>query len=261
MTLSKIVPLGRKPAAERVADRLLDLIRTGNLRAGDKLPHENELASALQVSRPVVREALRGLSIMGVVQTYQGDGCYVTDLKPERLLGPLSFAISLDDYTIQTLFQARFVVDVSLAGFAAANATAAHLGRLNDLVETGFALVKDPVAFRVMDVEFHDAINYAAGNPFLAKVGSALYQLAIDLRRIASESPGVIEQSARDHAAIAMAIGTRDAAASQAAMHRHLTQIQATTRQAMKRASALAARKGRPAQRAGCEHAATTKLA
>lgn len=238
MTLGQITPLGRKPAAERVADRLLDLIRTGNLRAGDKLPHENELASALQVSRPVVREALRGLSIMGVVQTYQGDGCYVTDLKPERLMGPLSFAISLEDYTIQTLFQARFVVDVSLAGFAAANATPAQLGRLQDLVATGFGLVSDPVAFRVMDVEFHDAINDAAGNPFLAKVASALYQLAIDLRRIASEMPGVLDRSAHDHAAITAAVAARDAVAAEAAMRRHLTQIEATTGEAMKRAAA-----------------------
>jgi GntR family transcriptional repressor for pyruvate dehydrogenase complex len=245
MTLSQIVPLGRKPAAERVADRLLDLVRTGNLRAGDKLPHENELASALQVSRPIVREALRGLSIMGVVQSYQGDGCYVTDLKPERLLGPLSFAISLEDYTIQTLFQARFVVDVSLAGFAAVNATAAQAGRLNELVKTGFTLATDPVAFRVMDVEFHDAVNDAAANPFLAKVGSALYQLAIDLRRIASEMPGVLDQSARDHAEIAAAIGARDAAAAEAAMRRHLTQIQATTDAAM-----VAVREARSAKRA-----------
>jgi GntR family transcriptional repressor for pyruvate dehydrogenase complex len=238
MALPRIVPLGRKPAAERVADRLLDLVRTGNLRAGDKLPHENELARALQVSRPVVREALRGLAIMGVVQTYQGDGCYVTDLTPARLLAPLSFAISLADYTIDTLFQARFVVDVSLAGFAAANATSNHMTRLGDLVRTGFALVNDPVAFRVMDVEFHDAVNDAAGNPFLAKVGSALYQLALDLRRIASEIPGVLEQSARDHAAIAAAVSARDAAAAEAAMRQHLTQIQATTHLAMQQTAA-----------------------
>jgi GntR family transcriptional repressor for pyruvate dehydrogenase complex len=238
MPLSQIVPLGRKPAAERVADRLLDLVRSGNLRAGDKLPHENELARALQVSRPVVREALRGLSIMGVVQTYQGDGCYVTDLTPARLLAPLSFAISLADYTIDTLFQARFVVDVSLAGFAAANATGEHLQRLGELVRTGFTLVDDPVAFRVMDVEFHDAVNDAAGNPFLAKVGSALYQLAIDLRRVASELPGVLEQSARAHEAIVAAIAARDPAAAEAAMRQHLTQIQATTQLAMRRTAA-----------------------
>jgi GntR family transcriptional repressor for pyruvate dehydrogenase complex len=240
VTLGRIVPLGRKPAAERVADRLLHLVRTGNLRAGDKLPHETELARALQVSRPVVREALRGLAMMGVVQTHQGDGCYVTDLTPARLLGPLSFAISLEDYTIQTLFQARFVVDVSLAGFAAAHATEVQLGRLDDLVATGFTLVGDPVAFRVMDVAFHDAVNDAASNPFLAKVGSALYQLAIDLRRIACEMPGVLEQSARDHAAIAAAIGTRDAAAAEAAMRRHLSRIQATTSEAMQRTAAMA---------------------
>ena len=240
MPLSQIVPLGRKPAAERVADRLLDLIRSGNLRAGDKLPHENELAQALQVSRPVVREALRGLSIMGVVQTYQGDGCYVTDLTPARLMAPLSFAVSLEEYTIETLFQARFVVDVSLARFAASNAADGQVARLLELAQSGFGLAQDPVAFRVLDAQFHSAINDAAGNPFLAKVGSALYHLAIDLRRIASEMPGVLEQSARDHAGIVEGIVARDADAAAAAMRAHLLRIQATTQDAMRVQAAAA---------------------
>ena len=81
-------PLSRKPVSERVAMKLLDLIRTGNLKAGDKLPTENELAAALQVSRPVVREALRGLSILGIVESRQGGRCYVTDLSPSRLVAP-----------------------------------------------------------------------------------------------------------------------------------------------------------------------------
>ena len=82
----------QKSASERVGDRLRDLIASGNLAAGEKLPSENELARALHVSRPVVRDALRGLSMMGIVESRQGGGGYVTDLSASRLMSPLSFA-------------------------------------------------------------------------------------------------------------------------------------------------------------------------
>ena len=73
--LHKIVPISRKPAAERVASQLLALIRSGNIKAGEVFPTEGELAEALHVSRPVVREALRGLQILGVVESRQGGRC------------------------------------------------------------------------------------------------------------------------------------------------------------------------------------------
>ncbi|MDQ0467059.1 FadR/GntR family transcriptional regulator [Labrys wisconsinensis] len=235
MTIDLITPIDRKPAAERVASRLMELIQSGNLSAGDKLPHEVELASALQVSRPTVREALRGLSMLGVVETRQGEGCYVTDLKPERLIAPLSFAVSLDKYTSETLFRARAVIDPALAADAAARATEADMAKLEQFVAVGYATVKDPIAFRVMDLEFHGTINLIADNPFLMQVARALYELGIDVRRMASETAGVLDRSARDHDAIARAIRARDPAAAAQAMRDHVAHIERTTFEAMKR--------------------------
>src|SRR5882672_7176066 len=76
--LDAIEPLNRRPAAEHVAERLLRQVGAGTLKPGDKLPTEHELAAVMQVSRPVIREALRGLSILGVVESRQGGRCYVT---------------------------------------------------------------------------------------------------------------------------------------------------------------------------------------
>ena len=225
----------RRSASERVAERLTGLIASGNIAPGDKLPSENELSKALRVSRPVVREALRGLAMMGIVESKQGGGCFVTDLQPNRLMAPFSFVLSLHDYSLEALFRARDVIDVGIAGDAARNATAEQLGRLQDLAEAGFNLVDDPVGFRVMDSEFHELIGEAADNAFLDRVSRSLYSMAIESRRRASAQPGVLAQSAKDHAAIVAAIAARDADAAGAAMAAHVAHICKTTLAAMEK--------------------------
>lgn len=236
--LDNIEPIDQKPSAsERVAERLMSLIGSGNLAPGDKLPSENELAKALQVSRPVVREALRGLVMMGIVEAKRGGGCYVTDLKPNRLMAPLSIALSLKDYDIASLFHARDLIDGGIAADAARMATPEQIVKLKDLADAGYRLVNDPVGFRVMDDEFHDLIREAAANDFLNRVSDALYNLALELRRKASEMPGVLNQSAEDHDAIVQAIVAGDPEAAKSAMSLHVEHIHLTTIEARRQAA------------------------
>jgi GntR family transcriptional regulator, transcriptional repressor for pyruvate dehydrogenase complex len=109
--LEAMQPLSRKPVAERVVQTLLELIRAGNPRAGGKLPTESALAAALQVSRPVVREALRGLSILGVVKSRRGARCFITDLSPSRLVAPLQMVIAIDASNFDALYEARGAIE------------------------------------------------------------------------------------------------------------------------------------------------------
>ena len=219
----------QKSASERVGDQLRELIASGNLAAGERLPSENELARALQISRPVVREALRGLSMMGLVESRQGGGCYVTDLTAERLLEPLSFYLRLHDHSLSELFGARRFIDRGLAEEAARNAGDEQKDKLSEMARLGFELVDDPVGFRVMDAQFHDLIAEASANSFLKSVSQSLYSLAMDARRRASEMPGVLDQSAKDHDAIAKAIVDGDAQAAAEAMDEHVRHITETT--------------------------------
>lgn len=227
-------PLSRKPVAERVANRLLDLIRSGNLKAGDKLPTENELAAALQVSRPVVREALRGLSILGVVESRQGGRCYVTDLSPARLLAPVQLVIAVDESNVDALYEARVAVEGGLLRLGAARASEDDLAKLRKLVEAGYALTGDAVGFRVLDLEFHQTLMAIAGNPFLERVAQSLYELGIEYRRVASEIPGVIARSAAEHEAIVAALASRDPETAAEAMRVHLKGIARSTVEAMR---------------------------
>ena len=226
-------PLNRKPVSERVAMKLLDLVRVGNLKAGDKLPTENELAAALQVSRPVIREALRGLSILGVVESRQGGRCYVTDLSPSRLVAPLQMVIAIDESNVDALYEARAEVEGSVLKLVAARVTDTDISKLGALVKTGYELLSDPVGFRVLDLEFHQNLIGLAENPFLERIALSLYDLGIEYRRVASETPGVIQRSANEHDAIVAALATRDPERAAAAMRDHLSSIARTTYEAM----------------------------
>jgi GntR family transcriptional repressor for pyruvate dehydrogenase complex len=234
----QIEPLNRKPVAERVANRLLELIRSGNLRAGDKLPTENELGAAMHVSRPVIREALRSLSIMGVVESRQGGRCYVTDLKPARLLAPVQMVIAVDETNVEALFEARVVVEGELIRLGAARVSDADLAKFAELVKAGHELVNDPVGFRVMDLEFHALLMRLAANPFLERMAQTLYELGIEYRRAASETPGVNARSALEHEAIVAALTERDTERVVAAMSEHLNSIRRTTFEAMQKIGA-----------------------
>jgi GntR family transcriptional repressor for pyruvate dehydrogenase complex len=245
LLFEQIEPLTRKPVAERVANRLLELIRSGNLRAGDKLPTENELGAAMHVSRPVIREALRSLSIMGIVESRQGGRCYVTDLNPARLLAPVQMVMALDGTNADALFEARVVIEGQLLRLGIGRVTDADLLKLAELVKAGHELADDPVGFRVMDLEFHALLMRLAANPFLERMAQTLYELGIDYRRAASETPGVNARSALEHEAIVAALEERDADAVVAAMGEHINSIRRTTFEAMKKIGAAPSQRAR----------------
>src|SRR4051794_8979123 len=104
---STFAPIERSSLAEQVARRLLDLVRTKNLKPGDHLPPERELAALMQVSRPSLREALRGLQILGVLKARQGGGVFVSSLDASDLLAPFQMLITLNEENVNALYEAR----------------------------------------------------------------------------------------------------------------------------------------------------------
>jgi GntR family transcriptional repressor for pyruvate dehydrogenase complex len=232
-----VTPLLRKSAAERVVTQIIGLIRSGNVKAGDRLPTEADLASAFHVSRPIVREALRALAILGVVETRQGGRCFVTDLTVTRLMAPLQFVISLDEHSVESLHEARLMTEVGIIRRAAKRTNEPVLAKLEDMVGAGFELVRDPVGFRMLDQEFHRTINQLGGNAFLEVVAQSLYELGMEYRRIATETPRVLERSAAEHRVIAEALKVGDPDQAASAMSAHLKSIHESTVDAMRRAA------------------------
>lgn len=234
-------PIERVPIAEQVAKRLLELVRSGNLRPGELLPQEKNLAVMMGVSQPSVREALRGLQILGVIRRERGGKCFVSSLDVSELLSPLQYLVPLNAENVDTLFEARLFIDGGLARMAARRIGEEAAERLRRLVAAQAMLTGDPIGFRVSDLEFHQIILDACANPFLGRVANSLYALGMEYRRIATEMPGVIAQSVRDHQAILEGLAAHDPEWAGAAMEEHVRNVDRSTREAMGRLA------GRPA--------------
>jgi len=229
--------LERRPIAEQVATRIMGMIKSGNLKSGDRLPTEAQMTIAFGISRPPLREALKALTLMGVLSSRQGGRYTVTDLSPSRLVAPFNTMLSVADYDVHQQFEARSVVDLELVRLAAERGSREQLARIHKLAVDGRAFHEDPVAFRLLDIEFHQAINDAGGNSLLSSLAQVLYDLGLDVRRMASEMPGVIPRSVGQHVVIAEALLAGDAGAAVAGYRSHLEHVRDTTIQSVANAT------------------------
>ena len=222
-------PIVRESIAEMVAHRVLEMVKAGALKPGDQLPPERDLAASLNVSRPSVREAIRGLSILGVVRTRQGGGAYISKLDADALLGPLQFFISLEQVNIDELYDARSLVESNVARRAAERMTAQELQALETILEEQAGALDDSIAFRMSGYKFHEAIWEGARNAFLKRIGQSLNVMGLEFRKRASETQGVLQRSYRDHRQLLDALKARDPDAAAAAASRHMHNVYQST--------------------------------
>lgn len=230
LTAAAMQPIERRGLGQQVVSRILELVRTGNLRPGDRLPPERELIEIFRISRPSLRELLRALSVLGVIEPRHGGGAYVTDLEARTLLAPLDFFLSLSQSNLEDAFEGRRVVEVEIARKAAANARARDVAELKAMIGAHAAVLDDPIGFRILDSRFHEKLSLIAGNAVLQRVAYGLYNLGLDIRRRATEEPGLIVQSTADHTRIVDAISRGETHGAAEAMTAHLAHIEESTR-------------------------------
>ena len=209
------------------------MIKSGNLRSGDRLPTEAQMGLAFGISRPPLREALKALTLMGILESRQGGRYTVTDLSPSRLIAPFNVMLSVKEYDVHEHFEARAVVDLELVRICCERANGEMRQRILKLARDGHEFYANPVAFRLLDIEFHQALNTGGGNALLAALAQSLYDVALDVRRFAISMPGVIEKSVRQHCDVADALMVRDCDGAAAAYRLHIEHVRDTTIEAM----------------------------
>lgn len=216
----------QQTVAEAISAEILELLRQKELKPGDKLPPERELAEILGVSRPSLREALRALSIMKVVEVRQGDGTYVSALKPEELVEHLEFVFMLDNSTMLQLFEVRKIVETGNVSLAAERISDEELSMLRACLEKSEHSVDDPEAFMRVDIELHEIITRAARNPLLERFMASIGTLSRASRHKTTHMAGVTETAVEDHRRIVNALEAHDPQTASAAMLCHLEHVE-----------------------------------
>lgn len=219
----------RGSISEEVANQILTMVKAGYLKAGDRLPTEIQMTMALGISRQPLREALKALTLMGVLESRQGGRYTVTDLSPLRLVEPFNVMLSGKSYDARHHYEARSVVELECVRLCAARASPALRAQILQLAEDGPKTNGDPIAYRTVDRQFHGAIYAGSGNVFLETVALGLFTIGLDIRRYTTLQPGLIARACEDHSRIAEAIADGDAEAAAAAYLDHLVRIRDAT--------------------------------
>jgi GntR family transcriptional repressor for pyruvate dehydrogenase complex len=211
---------------EGVAKQLQHLIEEGVLSPGDMLPPERELAERFGVSRSSVRDAIRTLELVGMVEARQGEGTVVADASPEALVVPLANILLRKRELVGELLDVRKMIEPPLAARAAAHATAEDVARLEDVIRRQQEKTRRGEASVEEDSEFHYAIALAAGNTVVRRVVDVLMDLLRESRVRSLQVRGRPEKSLGGHRRIVDAIRRRDGASAETAMRKHLEEIE-----------------------------------
>lgn len=214
--------------SQRITRQLVESIVQGHYRPGEFLPTEDELCQQLGVSRPVVREAAKALSMLGMIRSRQGRGTEVlpyeswNELAPELLAARRDLDLA-DDFLVDLLVVRR-AVEVEAAGLAAEHAGTDDLGHMARFLAEAEDVGNDAESFARVDVAFHDAILAATGNRPLRSL-LRMIEPTLLAARIASVTsrPDGVRRSLREHRAIYRAINAGSAEDARAAMTEHLS--------------------------------------
>jgi len=212
-----------------ISEKILSLIASGILQAGDALPSERELADALNVSRAAVRGGLQNLAARGILDISQGARTRVRRCDIGSVTIGIATARAIDAYDIESVHAARILVERQVVSDAACNMDARRIALLDALLDAQKNTLDDPVRFLICDREFHAAIYRASTNRLLADFCTDLYTYMMEYRRKAMSRPGAIAVSYADHVTIVETLRSRDADAAAEAFAVHTGRIYTTT--------------------------------
>ncbi|MFR9799537.1 FadR/GntR family transcriptional regulator [Streptomyces sp. MS06] len=212
-------PLAPRPtAAEAVLGHLRAAIERGEYTVGDKLPSEAELCRTLEVSRPVLREALRALQTMGLTVSRTGRGTFVVACSVQDP--------TFGDYAAGDLLEARRHVEVPVAGYAALRRTPEHLDELSRLLDR-MERETDTAAWAALDTLFHLNVAEAAQNPVFRRIIEEIRDALARQSAFLDERGGRRAHSDREHRAILAALADGSEHDARKAMSHHLDRVQA----------------------------------
>ncbi len=228
ITSRHLQPIPRTSITEEIVKRLVDLILEEGLKPGDKLPSERELMEQLSVGRSSLREAIKILKALGVVQVSVGEGMFVGQGDLSQISQPLTLGLLMGDRSRNELIETRRLLEVELAGLAAQRASEEERASIAVCLEVMRTSQNRPKEYAQADLEFHLAIARAAHNEILYRLLYTLRYVVGDLitKTVVHYDANHMPQSFRVHIPVYEAIKARDPAAARQAMAAHLDRLE-----------------------------------
>ncbi len=215
----------RNKVYEEVARQIERLILK-KLHPGDKLPSERELAETLRVSRSSIRDAIRGLELMGLVEPRQGAGTIVREVSTESLVNPFASALKRRQELVSELLDFRRMLEPPLAARAATHATPDDISEMEEILGRQEEKQRRGDAAIGEDTEFHYSVALASDNSVVLKVLDILMDLLRETRERSLQVEGRAQKSLAGHRRILAAIKRHDAEAAKSAMRRHIEDVE-----------------------------------
>ncbi len=209
---------------QQIVNQMQQAIHEGRLQRGARLPTERELSVTFGVSRAVVREAIKVLEAMGLVESRQGSGLYVRNDPIPSITRAFILSVSPDAESVDRLYEFRLVLEREAASLAATRRTEDDLAAIRAAID-----VCDPDAgdcdwdvFVQSDFLLHKAIAHASGNPYLDVAIATARDMLGDVVRLFAESPGSVEIAVGHHLELFAAIERRDVEGAATTMDTHI---------------------------------------
>jgi len=220
-----IEPIKKTRIAEEVADRIRMLVLDGTFPVGRPLPSERLLRERFAVSRGSIRDALRMLEMIGLLETRHGQGTFPQELTVDRLVAPLASVMTYRQDLRDELMDVRRMFEPAVARAAATRATDEDFADLQRILEAQRRKLKTGRSAIVEDTAFHAALARSTRNRVVGSIMATLNDLLVESRTLALKQKGRPERSIEGHEAVVAALRCRDAEGAARAMYKHIDQI------------------------------------
>jgi GntR family transcriptional repressor for pyruvate dehydrogenase complex len=221
-----VEPIKSTRIYEEIVRQIKALVQEGRLKSGDRLPPERDLAESFKVSRASVREALRTLESLGLIEIRPGEGTFVREISVEALIEPLALVILSQREAVGELFEARRLLEPAIAALAARRASREEVHEMERILDEQAKEVEAGRTGLAQDAAFHAAIAGSAHNRAITRIVNALMDLLAQSREESLQTPGRPTRSHQDHRRILEAIQRRDGPLAQAAMLDHVIAVE-----------------------------------
>jgi len=226
MNWPSVEPIKSTRIYAEIVRQIRGLIADGQLKSGDRLPPERDLAERFRVSRTSVREALRALESTGLIEIRAGEGAFVRGISVESLVEPLALVILTQREAIADLYEARRLLEPPIAALAARRASPDEVQELERILDEQAKEVEAGRTGLAQDAAFHTAIAHSAHNRAISRIVTTLVDLLTQTREDSLHTPGRPERSHQDHRRILAAIQARGEGAARDAMLDHLVGVE-----------------------------------